>query len=78
MIRKMCAGSLVFVVAFAASQASADEFGVSFWLPGLYGSFAAVPGKPGWSFASIYTTPPSARVRARLFHAAGPGKSMSA
>jgi len=54
MIRKMCAGSLVFVVAFAASQASADEFGVSFWLPGLYGSFAAVPGKPGWSFASIY------------------------
>ena len=29
----------------------ADEGGVSFWLPGLYGSLAAVPqGAPGWSF----------------------------
>src|SRR5215471_8129595 len=27
----------------------ADEGGVSFWLPGLYGSLAAVPTAPGWS-----------------------------
>jgi transposase len=27
---------------------------VSFWLPGTYGSLAAVPAQPGWSFATIY------------------------
>src|SRR5262245_34264790 len=32
----------------------AGEGGVSFWLPGLYGSLAAVPAQPGWSFATIY------------------------
>jgi hypothetical protein len=32
----------------------ADEGGVSFWLPGLYGSLAAVPGQPGWSLLSFY------------------------
>jgi len=34
--------------------AAADEAGVNFWLPGQYGSFAAVPSKPGWSFESSY------------------------
>ena len=32
----------------------ADEAGVSFWLPGQYGSFSAVPSDPGWSFESSY------------------------
>ena len=32
----------------------ADEGGVSFWLPGQYGSYAAVPSNPGWSFESTY------------------------
>jgi hypothetical protein len=32
----------------------ADEGGVSFWLPGLFGSLAAAPQLPGWSFADIY------------------------
>ena len=32
----------------------ADESGVSFWLPGLFGSLAAVPQQPGWSAALIY------------------------
>ena len=27
----------------------ADENGVSFWLPGLFGSLAAVPQQPGWA-----------------------------
>jgi len=31
----------------------ADEGGVSFWVPGQFGSLAAVPAQPGWSFASI-------------------------
>jgi hypothetical protein len=34
--------------------ASADEGGVSFWLPGQMGSFAAVPGEPGPSVPLVY------------------------
>ncbi len=34
--------------------AAADEGGVSFWLPGTFGSLAAVPQQPGWSFATIF------------------------
>jgi hypothetical protein len=34
--------------------AAADEAGTSFWLPGQYGSFAAVPSEPGWSFETTY------------------------
>jgi hypothetical protein len=34
--------------------AAADEAGTSFWLPGQYGSFAAVPSEPGWSFENSY------------------------
>jgi hypothetical protein len=32
----------------------ADEGGVSFWLPGFFGSLAAAPLQPGWSLTSIY------------------------
>jgi hypothetical protein len=32
----------------------ADEGGVSFWLPGLFGSLAAAPEQPGWSFGDTY------------------------
>jgi hypothetical protein len=32
----------------------ADESGVSFWLPGTFGSLAAVPSTPGWAVASVY------------------------
>lgn len=48
--------ALLFVAA-AASTARADESGLSFWLPGLQGSFAAVPTEPGWSFATLYIHP---------------------
>ncbi|MDR3448991.1 MAG: transporter [Alphaproteobacteria bacterium] len=34
--------------------ARADEGGVSFWLPGQFGSLAAIPGAPGWSMAAVY------------------------
>jgi hypothetical protein len=34
--------------------ATADEGGVSFWLPGFFGSLAAAPQQPGWSLTSIY------------------------
>ena len=33
--------------------ALADEGGVSFWLPGFFGSLAATPQQPGWSLANI-------------------------
>ena len=34
--------------------AVADEGGVSFWVPGFYGSLAAAPQQPGWSVTSVY------------------------
>ena len=47
------------VVAAAAVMLSpeisrADESGISFWVPGLEGSLAAVPTTPGWSLGTIY------------------------
>jgi hypothetical protein len=40
--------------AAVSTVASADEGGISYWLPGLYGSFAATPTEPGWSWAMVY------------------------
>src|SRR2546421_4648786 len=34
--------------------ARADESGISFWLPGTFGSLAATPTTPGWSVATVY------------------------
>ncbi len=33
----------------APTVSVADENGISFWLPGLFGSLAAVPQQPGWA-----------------------------
>jgi hypothetical protein len=54
--RVFSASVIASILAFAlAPQASrADESGVSFWLPGIYGSLAATPQQPGWSFATVY------------------------
>ena len=41
-------------LALAPSVAAADEGGVSFWLPGLFGSLAAAPQQPGSSFTTMY------------------------
>ena len=41
-------------IAGSTDIALADEGGVSFWLPGLFGSLAAAPQQPGWSAAFIY------------------------
>ena len=40
-------------VGCATTAALADEGGVSFWIPGLYGSLAAAPQVPGWAIAYI-------------------------
>jgi len=37
-----------------SDRAAADEAGVSFWLQGQFGSFAAAPSNPGWSFESTF------------------------
>jgi len=49
--RNLTAPAAVVALGLLASPqpASADEGGVSFWLPGNFGSLAAVPGTPGWS-----------------------------
>ena len=41
-------------IASAPKATRADEGGVSFWLPGFFGSLAAAPQQPGWSLTSIY------------------------
>ena len=40
--------------AMVSNKSLADENGISFWIPGQFGSLAALPAQPGWSFATIY------------------------
>src|ERR1700722_6312188 len=42
------------VTILSSHGAAADEGGVSFWVPGFFGSLAATPQQPGWSLASVY------------------------
>jgi hypothetical protein len=46
----LCVG----ILSTMAPVALADESGTSFWLPGQFGSLAAVPGAPGWGLATAY------------------------
>src|SRR2546423_1365734 len=46
--------ALIALATLASTVAMADEGGVSFWLPGLFGSLAATPQQPGWSLGTIY------------------------
>lgn len=54
--RSLHLGVALISAAFALSPtlSCADESGVSFWLPGHFGSLAAVPQTPGWSLGAIY------------------------
>ena len=45
---------VIIAAGFVAVPASADESGVSYWLPGRFSSLAAVPSVPGWSMAAVY------------------------
>ena len=55
--RRITSGRLSFVLLcallLAPAHALADESGVSFWLPGQFGSLAAAPQVPGWQFATV-------------------------
>jgi hypothetical protein len=54
-IRRPATAALLIGLALALpSQSHADEGGISFWLPGLFGSLAAAPAQPGWAFTAIY------------------------
>lgn len=44
----------LFLCVAAPCPSQAAEGGVSFWLPGTFGSFAAGSAEPGWSSAAIY------------------------
>jgi hypothetical protein len=52
--RIQIAAALLCIAACSSNDARADEGGVSFWVPGFFGSLAAVPQQPGFSYASIY------------------------
>src|SRR5215208_6351674 len=49
-----CSALALIATGTVPNEAGADEGGVSFWIPGLFGSLAATPQQRGWSFASIY------------------------
>ncbi len=52
--RALTACGLALAASCAPSMgARADEGGVSFWLPGLFGSMAATPQQPGWSLTTF-------------------------
>jgi hypothetical protein len=48
------AAAILAALSWSSTAVRADEGGVSFWLPGNFGSLAAVPGTPGWSWATVY------------------------
>ena len=51
----LCVGVVAALLSLPTQMARADEGGVSFWIPGFFGSLAAVPAQaPGWSVTSIY------------------------
>jgi hypothetical protein len=51
---KTLAAILFAIAALTPELASADEGGVSFWIPGFFGSLAATPATPGWSATEIF------------------------
>jgi hypothetical protein len=50
----LAAGAIAAALTLAPQAASADEGGVSFWVPGFFGSLAAAPLQPGFSMTSMY------------------------
>jgi hypothetical protein len=52
--RRAAAVISITTLALSPNAAQADSGGISFWLPGLFGSLAAVPAHPGWSFSTVY------------------------
>jgi hypothetical protein len=65
--RSISAAFALAALIFGSGIAHADENGISFWVPGFFGSLAATPQSPGWSLAVInYYTNVSASGNAAL------------
>ena len=52
--RTRLAGLTVAATVLLSQTVLADENGISFWLPGMFGSLAATPQQPGWSLGDVY------------------------
>jgi hypothetical protein len=52
--RSRISAVIAILVCAAPNVARADAGGVSFWVPGMFGSLAAAPGQPGWALGMIY------------------------
>jgi hypothetical protein len=52
--RAAVCGGLCAAVALVPFAAKGDNGGLSFWLPGTFGSLAAAPTVPGWAYSTIY------------------------
>jgi hypothetical protein len=50
----LAAGLCALALLANPQEVLADEGGVSFWVPGLFGSLAATPSQPGWQGTVIY------------------------
>src|SRR6266540_38363 len=48
------ASALLGAAIAVPTAALADEGGVSFWIPGFFGSLAAAPLQPGWTLQTNY------------------------
>jgi hypothetical protein len=50
----ICMAACCALATLAPTAARADAGGVSFWIPGLFGSLAAAPSQPGWTYSAVY------------------------
>jgi hypothetical protein len=53
-VLRLSAAAIAALLALPDQTARADEGGISFWIPGFFGSLAATPQQPGWSISTIY------------------------
>jgi hypothetical protein len=53
-VRRIGCAAATAALVLCPEISRADEGGVSFWVPGNYGSLAAVPQVPGWALGVIY------------------------
>src|ERR1700754_2697331 len=51
---RLSAAAVTALLVLPDQAARADEGGISFWIPGFFGSLAATPQQPGWSISTIY------------------------
>jgi hypothetical protein len=54
-VRRLSAAAIAALLVLPDQAARADEGGVSFWIPGFFGSLAAAPARaPGWQLTTMY------------------------